>query len=203
MSIDDKRKDAQQLSGMILNTARSLFEEHGVEAVSMHQVAKSAGIGQGTLYRRYANKGDLCLDLMKDRFRYLSEEWTSYLERHKDVPVAEQLRAIMSMLIRFVEKDADWIATIQSSSSCSSDRLNFFESPPYVYMFKTLCSLFDEAAESGESSHVESPFVAHMFISCLSPVVHLHLRKVCGYTTEQIAEHFCTSFIDPLFKRTS
>ncbi|RAV10571.1 TetR/AcrR family transcriptional regulator [Paenibacillus contaminans] len=203
MSTDDKRKYAQQLSGVILNTARSLFEEHGVDAVSMHQVAKSAGIGQGTLYRRYANKGDLCLDLMKDRFRHLSEDWNTYLKQNADTPAVKRLRYLMRSLIHFVEKDADWIATIQSSTACSPDRLNFFETPPYVYMFTTICTLFEEAANMGEMAPVQAPFVTHMLISCLSPVVHLHLRQVHGYTTEQIADYFSMYFIDPLFKRTS
>ena len=44
--------------------AFSLFQEFGVENVSMHKIAKTAGVGQGTLYRRYANKSDLCLSIL-------------------------------------------------------------------------------------------------------------------------------------------
>src|SRR5690242_18987874 len=58
-----ERRDAAEHRQRILEVARRLFAEQGVEAVSMHQIALAAGIGQGTLYRRYANKSELCLDL--------------------------------------------------------------------------------------------------------------------------------------------
>src|SRR5207244_11478218 len=62
-----ERRDATEHRRRILEVARRLFAERGVAAVSMHQIAIAAGIGQGTLYRRYAHKGELSMDLLSER----------------------------------------------------------------------------------------------------------------------------------------
>jgi len=51
-----ERRDAAENRQRILATAIRLFEQFGVEQVSMNQIATEAGIGPGTLYRRYRNK---------------------------------------------------------------------------------------------------------------------------------------------------
>lgn len=56
------RPDAQAseaLDRSILETATSLFVEHGYGATSIEQIAAATGVGKQTIYRRYASKEDL------------------------------------------------------------------------------------------------------------------------------------------------
>src|SRR6266545_1056740 len=53
-------------------TAR-LFAEHGVEAVTMDDVATAAGVGKGTLYRRFGDRSGLAVALLDERERELQE----------------------------------------------------------------------------------------------------------------------------------
>ncbi|NSC19813.1 TetR/AcrR family transcriptional regulator [Streptomyces albus subsp. chlorinus] len=57
----------------VLDAAARLFAEHGVEAVSMDQVAAAAGVGKGTLYRRFGDKSGLAAALLDARERVLQE----------------------------------------------------------------------------------------------------------------------------------
>ena len=57
----------------VLDAAARLFAEHGVEAVSMDQVAAEAGVGKGTLYRRFGDKSGLATALLDARERVLQE----------------------------------------------------------------------------------------------------------------------------------
>jgi AcrR family transcriptional regulator len=52
-----KRADAVANIARILTAAAQLFAEQAIEA--------TAGIGKGTLYRRFPTKGDLCLALLQ------------------------------------------------------------------------------------------------------------------------------------------
>ncbi len=61
-----ERRDTVEHRQRILDAARALFATKGVDTTSMHEIARSAGVGQGTLYRRYADKGELCGALLSE-----------------------------------------------------------------------------------------------------------------------------------------
>ena len=70
------RRDAAANRERILDAARRLFSEHGLEA-SMDDVARAAGVGAGTLYRRFATKEallDAILGEVLERYHTLSIE---------------------------------------------------------------------------------------------------------------------------------
>jgi AcrR family transcriptional regulator len=68
-----ERADAARNRAAILDAAAALFAEHGVDAVSMDQVAAAAGVGKGTLFRRFGDKAGLAAALLDARERVLQE----------------------------------------------------------------------------------------------------------------------------------
>ena len=68
-----ERADAARNRAAILDAAAALFAEHGVDAVSMDQVAAAAGVGKGTLFRRFGDKAGLAVALLDARERVLQE----------------------------------------------------------------------------------------------------------------------------------
>jgi AcrR family transcriptional regulator len=54
-----ERADARRNRERILCAAERLIREAGVEAVSMDDVAAAAGVGKGTLYRRFGDRSSL------------------------------------------------------------------------------------------------------------------------------------------------
>lgn len=68
-----ERADAARNRVAVLEAAARLFAEHGVEAVSMDQIAATAGVGKGTLFRRFGDKSGLAAALLDARERVLQE----------------------------------------------------------------------------------------------------------------------------------
>lgn len=68
-----ERADAARNRAAVLEAASRLFAERGVEAVSMDQVATAAGVGKGTLFRRFGDKSGLAAALLDARERVLQE----------------------------------------------------------------------------------------------------------------------------------
>lgn len=64
------RRDAQRNRERVLTAARQLFAERGL-GVTLDDVAAAAGVGVGTVYRRYANKDALVEDLFTQRIEEL------------------------------------------------------------------------------------------------------------------------------------
>ena len=68
-----ERADAARNRAAVLTAAARLFAEHGVDAVSMDQVAAAAGVGKGTIFRRFGDKSGLAAALLDARERELQE----------------------------------------------------------------------------------------------------------------------------------
>jgi AcrR family transcriptional regulator len=59
------RRDAQQNRRRLLDAAAEVFAEHGLEA-GVEEIARTAGVGMGTLYRRFPTKDALIAALVHD-----------------------------------------------------------------------------------------------------------------------------------------
>jgi AcrR family transcriptional regulator len=59
------RRDAEQNRQRLLDAAADVFAEHGLEA-SVDEIARTAGVGMGTLYRRFPTKDALISALVHD-----------------------------------------------------------------------------------------------------------------------------------------
>ncbi len=64
------RADAERNRRRILDAARDVYAAHGV-GVGVDAVARAAGVGVGTLYRRFPTKEDLLRAIVEDRVEQL------------------------------------------------------------------------------------------------------------------------------------
>ncbi|MEZ0366520.1 TetR/AcrR family transcriptional regulator [Mycobacterium sp. pUA109] len=61
-----ERGDAARNRALILDAARRLVAERGADAVSMDDIAAAAGVGKGTVFRRFGSRAGLMLVLLDD-----------------------------------------------------------------------------------------------------------------------------------------
>jgi len=66
------RRDAERNRQLILAAAREAFAEEGL-AVTLDEIAQRAGVGVGTVYRRFSDKEQLIEALFEDRMREFAE----------------------------------------------------------------------------------------------------------------------------------
>src|ERR1700748_2424126 len=61
-----ERGDAARNRTLLLAAARRLIAEPGVDAVTTEDIAAAAGVGQGTLFRRFGSRAGLMLVLLDE-----------------------------------------------------------------------------------------------------------------------------------------
>lgn len=66
------RRDAERNRRRILDAAGELFAQRGL-AVTLNDIAHHAGVGVGTVYRRFPDKDRLIEELFEERFEELAE----------------------------------------------------------------------------------------------------------------------------------
>jgi len=89
------RADAQQNRDKILAAAEEVFLERGA-TVSLNEVARRAGVGIGTLYRRFPTREDLLAAAYSARFVAFAEEMRS---RAGEADPLSALRAYLEDLV--------------------------------------------------------------------------------------------------------
>ena len=188
-----ERRDAREHRQRILQVAHTLFTKHGVQAVSMHQIAKAAGIGQGTLYRRYAHKGELCMDLLREHHEQLMQDTATFLLTSTTTPVLERLDGVLARSIAFLEEQGALLGPVAMTEMrdrlCDKpefshdDHLSF-----YLWLHDLFASLLDEAVKQGELAELDSSFTADAILTTLNPMFYNFQRHERGLSPERILQ---------------
>ena len=73
----------------ILETACTLFYQHGVRAVGVDLVVEKAGVAKTSLYRHFRTKDDLIAAFLQREDEDFWGTWDRVADRHRDQPSAE------------------------------------------------------------------------------------------------------------------
>ncbi len=187
-----ERRDAVENRQRILTVAAHLFAQHGVENVHMAQIAEAAGVGKGTLYRRFANKADLCLALMHDQLVQHQEETLTRLRQMAadGVPALDRLGFFLAEVVAFSDHHAPLLGEVQQELSAGPEG----DSPFFEWQSMTVYGLLQAAVRAGEvSEEIDLPITVDML---LAPLVAAFFRYLChqrGFSTARIRDGLLAS----------
>ena len=109
-----ERADAARNRLRILEAAAELVDERGIEHVSMDDVARAAGVGTGTLYRRFGDRAGLALALLDEHTREFQDALISGPPPlGPGVPAAERLRAFGEGYLDLLERHAELLVVAE------------------------------------------------------------------------------------------
>ena len=185
----------------ILEAARQLFTESGLEAVSMYGIAKRAGIGQGSLYRRFTDKGEICSALLLDS----TEQFLAGMERQLAASAGEpaalaHLQSSIEQVVDFIEQYAELLNMIKSEFT-GKKQLTQFEHPFFQRLGVILTELLRRASLNGEIIDIDPRFAATALLSVLSPDLYLYEQKRHGSSKPEISRGIVSLFVTGLTKR--
>jgi AcrR family transcriptional regulator len=163
-----ERSDAARNRLKILDAARRLMAEHGIENVSMDMLAEKAGVGKGTIFRRFGDRAGLALALLDEHERAFQEA----LIRGEPplgpgAPPVERLRAFGHGMIELLEAHGDLILAGQSGSPCAR-----FRSPPFQAHRAHVTSLLAEL-----DPRLDAEYHADSLLAVLAADQYRHLRE--------------------------
>lgn len=111
-----ERADAARNRLLVLAAAERLFTARGVAGVTMDDVATEAGVGKGTLYRRFGDKGGLAVALLDQRERELQQRiLTGRPPLGQGAEPTARLAAFTEAYLRLVSTQLDLVLLSETS----------------------------------------------------------------------------------------
>ena len=99
------RADAARNQAKVLAAAEELFAARGADDVTMDDIAKAAGVGRGTLYRRFPDRASIAVALLDSHERELQERLLSGPPPlGPGAPPAERLAAFYDAMLSLLDK---------------------------------------------------------------------------------------------------
>ncbi len=162
------RADAARNRARILASAEALFAEHGVGSVSMDQVAAAAGVGKGTLFRRFGDKAGLAVALLDTRERDLQQ---AILSGPPPLgPGAEpgaRLAAFLTAYQDFLDAHLDLVRVSETASPGARYRIG-----AYRFWHRHVAMLLHAARPD-----LDADYLAHAVLALLAADTHAAVRK--------------------------
>src|SRR5437764_5769521 len=112
-----ERSDAARNRRRVLAAAERLFAERCVDEVMMEDVARAAGVGKGTLYRRFGDRAGLAVAVLDERGRGLQEAiLRGPPPLGPGAPPAERLRGFLEALVDELEASLELILVAETAA---------------------------------------------------------------------------------------
>ncbi|WP_409344638.1 TetR/AcrR family transcriptional regulator [Paenibacillus sp. MBLB4367] len=198
---EKKEKRDVEFRRRILSAASCLLERNGIDSVNMYQIAQEAGIGQGTLYRRYGHPGEIYSDILRTSV----EQFLDELEAQQScaAPSSSPLDRLSDVIIRlvdYIDRNAELLTTI---NCMYAGKKNFLpHKRPITLRLQGLVGAYlERAAEQGETRDCDVTLTTGFLLAALSPEQYLYHRDTLGYTRERYQTGVCRLFIEGIRAR--
>jgi AcrR family transcriptional regulator len=169
-----ERSDAARNRRKVLDAAERLFRERGIDSVSMDDVAELAGVGKGTLYRRFGDRSGLVVAVLDAHERTFQDAiLRGAPPLGPGAPAAERLIAFLDAMCRHLECNVDLLSAVGPGR---------YRTRVYgAYHLHVAVLIADARPE------VDAAVVADLLLGGLAPELYRHLRRDRDVTVERVA----------------
>lgn len=172
-----ERGDAARNRRRLLDAATQLVAEHGADAVTMEAVATKAGVGKGTVFRRFGSRAGLMLALLDHSERELQQAFLfGPPPLGPGADPTERLVAFGRARIALVDVQGELLRAAESAGVR-------FSAPAHRVSLIHVETLLREAGTVGDL-----PVLAQALLAPLDATLVLHQWRELGYPLERLAD---------------
>jgi AcrR family transcriptional regulator len=171
-----ERSDAAANRERILCAARRVLEQHGAAGLSMNAVAAAAGVGKGTIFRRFGDRDGLTTALLDAHTVQLQDGFlTGPPPLGPGAPPRERLEAFMRELVAFTVTHLETVLAARGSRQGST--------PVHGTFVLHVHSLIEQV-----DPRLDAPIVAGLLVSAVRPGNVQRLIAVEGADAGRVAD---------------
>ncbi len=149
----NRMKDEEQIAEKrrrILEISFKLFAEHGIDAITMPQIAEASGIGRASLYRYYSTKTDLLVAI--SAWVWKESTYESYIQLDREnATAAQELEFFLDSFIDLYQKHGDILRYNQFFNVFLATHGNLdMNVQPFIDVISHVGALFHETYLKGQ-----------------------------------------------------
>jgi AcrR family transcriptional regulator len=162
------RADAARNREKVLAAARGLFDERGVENVTIDEIARAAGVAKGTVFHRFGDRAGLVMALVDDEERALQERiLRGDPPLGPGAPPADRMVALVEALVDLLERYGDLLRDSEASRAGAR-----YDAGAYAAWHQHATMLIAEARPGDDA-----PVLAHLLLAPLAAEHFTHLTE--------------------------
>ena len=154
-----------------MDAARTLLKTRPMQDICMDEVAKAAGVGKGTLYRRFADRAALCHALLNDEAIVLQNRVLNGFGRPIGPPWTDRIQEFLDAQFDFVVDNASLLSEARAFERGGVAR---FQHPAHTWQRDTLIRYLERAMEAAEIRPVDPWITAELLLAPLDPDLLTH-----------------------------
>ncbi|MFO0726021.1 MAG: TetR/AcrR family transcriptional regulator [Myxococcota bacterium] len=159
-----ERRDAAENRERILKAAKKLLRRRPLADICMDKLAEEAGVGKGTLYRRFPDRAALVHALLDEDTRQLQDRALAGFGLPKDASPLEHVLMLLAEIFDFVDDHSALLLEAHAQAPCQR-----LEHPAYTWQRTLISARLREAMRRGELEPLDPFLTAELMLSTLSP----------------------------------
>lgn len=176
-----ERADAARNRQLLLDAAQQLVREQGADGLTMDALAKRAGVGKGTVFRRFGNRTGLMRALLDHSDRKFQGAFMfGPPPLGPGAPALDRLVAFGRARLLDIEVEGELHRAAEIGEG--NDR---YAGAPYGLLKAHVSLLLRDAGARGEL-----PLLADGLLAVLAAPMVMHQMNVLGYTRGQIGDNW-------------
>lgn len=190
---------AERRREQIIESAYHVFAANGYESTTISDVARHAGVGQGTVYRYFESKREILdhvFDYAAGQFVgvMMTDELTAPIDSLDEF--AERLVAIAKQMAATLEEQPDLLKLILVETSAADAELNARMLGLEGFLAEAIASILQDGQEQGwVRAGVDTAMYSHYVIALVMPGVR---HAIQGTLTTTVSDRFASATVEIL-----
>lgn len=140
-----KKKNSKREA--IIEAAVKIFAQKGFFNAKVNDVAKAAGVADGTIYLYFKNKDDLLINLFEDKMEHILTRFSDSLRDIVD-PI-EKLRKFIHIYFKLIEEDQQLAEVFQVELRQSAKFLKDYHNQKFLDYLNIIAGIIEEGKKLG------------------------------------------------------
>jgi TetR/AcrR family fatty acid metabolism transcriptional regulator len=196
-----KKRGGPDKRDRILKAAVKVFAKNGFYATRVSEIAKAAGVADGTIYLYFKNKDDVLITIFEDGIQQLLTILREVAA--SDEPFDQRIKRIIELQLGLLEGERDLAEVITVNLRQSSTLLKQYAAPLFMEYIDVIAGLIREGQKQGAfRKDVNSRVAARSLFGALDGILLTWaLGEADPSSLRKAASHCASLFLDGLQTR--